>query len=328
MCGLAGFSGPGDAQDLGAMSAALVHRGPDDAGEYMDSDAGVFLAHRRLAVIDIAGGVQPMSNEDGSVWVLFNGEIYNFKELRRELEAKGHVFHSHHSDTEVLVHGYEEWGEDLPSRLNGMFAFAVYDRPRRRFFLARDRFGKKPLYYHHRGSLFAFASELGALRRHRQLETSVNQRALQKFFAYGYVPAPHSLYRNTFKLPGGHSLTFDIASGRVEVRRYWRFVIEPFERVPHHPEQVWGEELRHLLSEAVKRRLVSDVPLGIFLSGGVDSSAVLAMAARHVLRNRSRPFPSASRNRVSTKAPLPARPPGWWVATTMKRPWIWIARLG
>ncbi len=282
MCGLAGFSGPGDAQDLGAMSAALAHRGPDDAGEYMDSDAGVFLAHRRLAVIDIDGGVQPMSNEDATIRVLFNGEIYNFQDLRRELEAKGHVFRSHHSDTEVLVHGYEEWGEDLPNRLNGMFAFAVHDRPRRRFFLARDRFGKKPLYYHHRGSLFAFASELGALRRHREVKTELDQRALQKFFAYGYVPAPLSLYRDTYKLPGGHSLTFDIAAGRIELRRYWRFAIEPFENIPRDAEQVWGEELRHLLSEAVKRRLVSDVPLGIFLSGGIDSSAVLAMAAGHV----------------------------------------------
>lgn len=290
MCGLAGFSGPGDAQDLGAMSAALVHRGPDDKGEYVCPDARVFLAHRRLAVIDIAGGAQPMSNEDATVQVLFNGEIYNFQDLRRELEAKGHVFRSHHSDTEVLVHGYEEWGRDLPNRLNGMFAFAVYDRPRRRFFLARDRFGKKPLYYHHRGSLFAFASELGALRRHREVKTVLDQRALQKFFAYGYVPAPLSLYRDTYKLPGGHSLTFDIAAGRIELRRYWRFAIEPFERIPRDAEQVWGEELRHLLSEAVKRRLVSDVPLGIFLSGGIDSSAILAMAADHVPAEQIKTF--------------------------------------
>lgn len=282
MCGLVGFFGPGDAQDLGAMNAALAHRGPDDSGEYVDSETNVFLAHRRLAVLDIDGGAQPMSNQDGSVWVLFNGEIYNFKELRSELEARGHVFRSDHSDTEVLVHGYEQWGEDLPSRLNGMFAFAIYDRPRRRFFLARDRFGKKPLYYHHHGSLFAFASELGALRRHREFKAGLDQRALQKFFAYGYVPAPHSLYRNTFKLPGGHSLTFECASGRLQVRRYWRFVIEPFERIPRRPEEEWGEQLRHLLSQAVKRRLVSDVPLGIFLSGGIDSSAVLAMAARHL----------------------------------------------
>ena len=163
MCGIAGFVGPGNEQHLQAMSDAMIHRGPDGSGRFIDRPNGVFLAHRRLAVLDIAGGEQPMWNEDGQVGVVFNGEIYNHMDLRNALLAKGHVFKSDHSDTEVLVHGYEEWGEDLPARLNGMFAFAVYDRPRGRLFTARDRFGKKPLYYTARKGFFGFASELSAL---------------------------------------------------------------------------------------------------------------------------------------------------------------------
>src|SRR6266478_4481819 len=175
MCGIAGFAGPGDERDLAAMSAALVHRGPDGAGSYIDRPNSVFLAHRRLAILDIRGGDQPMWNEDGQVGVIFNGEIYNHVELRRILVSKGHVFRSDHSDTEVLVHGYEEWGEELPLRLNGMFAFAIYDRPRRKVFLARDRFGKKPLYYSSRDRFFGFASELGSLLAHPSVERAIDK---------------------------------------------------------------------------------------------------------------------------------------------------------
>ena len=163
MCGIAGFVGRGGRTDLSAMTEALVHRGPDGEGIFIDDKEGVFLGHRRLAILDIAGGAQPMWNEDGNVGVIFNGEIYNHVELRRELERKGHKFRSDHSDTEVLVHGYEEWGEALPERLNAMFAFAIYDTPRRRLFLARDRFGEKPLYYAQLPGIFAFASELSAI---------------------------------------------------------------------------------------------------------------------------------------------------------------------
>lgn len=282
MCGIAGFVGPGNEQALRAMSDAMIHRGPDGAGAHVDASNRVFFAHRRLAILDIAGGDQPMWNEDGQVGVIFNGEIYNHLDLRRELVARGHVFRSDHSDTEVLVHGYEEWGADLPLRLNGMFAFAIYDRPRRRLFLARDRFGKKPLYYTVRPGFFGFASELSALLRHPAVAREIDDKALQKYFAYGFIPAPGSLYRNVAKLPGGHSLTYDLASGAVAVAEYWRFRIEPLDRIPTDPEDAWGEELRALLSQAVKRRLISDVPLGIFLSGGIDSSAVLAFASRHV----------------------------------------------
>lgn len=282
MCGIAGFVGAGAAQDLQAMSDAMLHRGPDGAGRYIDASSAVYLAHRRLAILDIGGGEQPMWNEDGQVGIVFNGEIYNHLELRKELVAKGHVFRSDHSDTEVLVHGYEQWGEDLPLRLNGMFAFAIYDRPRRCVFIARDRFGKKPLYYAAHPGFFGFASELTALLRHPRVERNLDSKALRKYFAYGFLPAPNSLYRDVAKLPGGCWMRYDLATGVVRLRPYWQFKVEPLASIPPEPEGAWGEELRALLSQAVKRRLISDVPLGIFLSGGVDSSAVLAFAAQHV----------------------------------------------
>lgn len=281
MCGITGFVGGGDRRNLQAMTAALAHRGPDGDGFYVDEDSAVHLGHRRLAILDIDHGAQPMWNEDGRVGVIFNGEIYNHAELRSELEAKGHVFRSSHSDTEVLVHGYEEWGDGLPSRLNGMFAFAVFDQPRRRLFLARDRFGEKPLYYFRRGNAFAFASELSALVQHPAADRELDLRSLQKFFAYGYLPAPNALYKGSKKLPAGHILTFDIDSDELAVKCYWRFRIEPDEGLGRSSEDELAEELRALLSQAVKRRLISDVPLGIFLSGGIDSSSVLAAACQH-----------------------------------------------
>ncbi len=263
------------------MAGAIEHRGPDGAGFHIEPEFALHLASRRLAVVDITGGQQPMWNEDGSVCVVFTGEIYNQAELRAALIASGHVFRSSHSDTEVLVHGYEEWGESLPARLNGMFAFVVWDRPRRRLFIARDRFGEKPFFYVARPGFFAFASELSALIRHPFVDRSIDPRALRKFFAYGYIPAPNALYRGARKLPGGCSLTFDLDDQRVSERRYWRFAIDADEHAP--PDRIDGlaEELRALLDRAVARRLVSDVPLGIFLSGGIDSSTVLALAARH-----------------------------------------------
>src|SRR5258708_3863446 len=277
MCGIAGLVGSGTLEDLRAMGAAIVHRGPDGEGIHLEPAQRGHLLHRRVAIVDIEGGEQPMWNEDRTVCVIFNGEIYNHIELRAALAAKGHLFRSDHSDTEVLVHGYEEWGEELPARLNGMFAFAIHDIVRRRLFFARDRFGKKPLYYAVRPGLFAFASELTALLRHPGVPRTVDRRSLQKLFAYGFIPSPRSLYEGVFRLPGGHQMTF--AAGEVKVRPYWQFRIEPHRDIPAHPEAVWGEELRHLLSQAVRRRLMSDVPLGVFLSGGIDSSAVLAYAA-------------------------------------------------
>jgi len=281
MCGLTGFIGAGGRADLDAMAGAIAHRGPDEASFHVEPEHGLYLAFRRLAVVDVSGGHQPMWNEDCSICVLFNGEIYNQAELRLELLASGHVFRGDHSDTEVLVHGYEKWGEELPSRLNGMFAFVVWDRSRRRLFAARDRFGEKPFYYATRPGFFAFASELSALIRHPTVDRTIDSVSLQKFFGYGYIPAPNALYRGTRKLPGGCSLTLDLADFQVRERRYWRFAIEADENAPDSRVPELVEELRALLDRAVARRLVSDVPLGIFLSGGIDSSVVLALAARH-----------------------------------------------
>jgi asparagine synthase (glutamine-hydrolysing) len=280
MCGITGFVGAGSRQDLERMAAALTHRGPDSDGFFVDEVMHVFLGHRRLIIIDPASGHQPMWNEDGQVAVIFNGEIYNHAELKSELERSGHRFMSDHSDTEVLVHGWEEWAEDLPARINGMFAFAILDRVQRRLFLARDRFGEKPLYYAARPGFFAFASELTALAEHPAIPRSIAPRAFQKFFAYGYIPAPNAILKGTSKLPGGHWLRYDIASGEHVTKAYWRFVLEPDLSLGDADEPRLVDECRSLVATAARRRLMSDVPLGIFLSGGLDSSLVLAILAQ------------------------------------------------
>ena len=280
MCGIAGFVGPGNEKDLQAISDAMIHRGPDGAGAFVDPARRVFLAHRRLAILDIAGGAQPMWNEDGQVGIVFNGEIYNHAELRADLVHRGHHFASHHSDTEVLVHGYEEWGDELAVRLNGMFAFAILDQRRRQLYLARDRFGEKPLYYCARPGLFAFASELTALACHAAVPRSLDVTSLQKFFAYGYLPAPRAMLEGTAKLPGGHWLRYDLDSGTPTVRPYWQFELEPDLALTEKDEPRLVEECAALLQQAAQRRLMSDVPLGVFLSGGLDSSSILASLAK------------------------------------------------
>jgi asparagine synthase (glutamine-hydrolysing) len=290
MCGIAGFFGRGGVDDLVAMVRAQLHRGPDQEGIYADPELPAFFGHRRLTIRDTEGGAQPMWNEDHVVVVVFNGEIYNHVELRDELEKCGHRFRSSHSDTEVLVHGYEQWGPGLPERLNGMFAFAILDRHRKRLFLARDRFGEKPLYYYAGPELFAFASELGALVQHSKIAAHPSPAALRKLFAYGYVPAPSALYQGTAKLPAGHSLEFGLDSGAPVVRCYWRFAIEPDEDLARRGEPDLVEELRHLLMQATHRRLVSDMPVGVFLSGGIDSSLILAAVARHRDANSIKAF--------------------------------------
>ncbi len=290
MCGVCGFAGRGNMADLGRMTGALIHRGPDGEGAWSDPDAGVFLGHRRLSVIDISGGAQPMATADGALTVAYNGEIYNAGELRKELEGTGHVFATDHSDTEVLLHGYREWGDRLPEKLNGMWAFALYDRPRRRLFLSRDRFGKKPLFYTVQNGTFAFASELTALIRHAHVAADVSPRSVRKYFAYGYIPAPLSLYERIFKIPAGSNLIVNIDDPSPRIAAYWEFVLEPFARIPEDPASAWGEQLRDLLEKAVRRRLVSDVPLGVFLSGGIDSSAVTAFAARSAGADRLNTF--------------------------------------
>jgi asparagine synthase (glutamine-hydrolysing) len=286
MCGIAGFAGVGDESDLRRMVAAVESRGPDDAGFWRDPARAIHLGHRRLSILDIAGGHQPMVSADGDLVITFNGEIYNFAELRTQLVGLGHAFQTDHSDTEVLLNGYREWGAGLPARCNGMWAFVIYDRARRRLFGSRDRFGKKPLFYSSQNGAFAFGSELTALRAHPSVKGTLSRRALKKYFAYGYIPAPSSILENVHKLPGGCSFTVDLDEPALapRIERYWQFVLEPFlgSEVPSDPEGAWGEEIRARLDAAVRRRLVADVPVGVFLSGGVDSSAVTAFASRHV----------------------------------------------
>ena len=272
MCGIAGFIGPGTREDLVRMTGRLVDRGPDAAGYW--EGGGVFLGHRRLSILDIEGGAQPMWSADESCGIVFNGEIYNFAELRAELAAAGRVFRTDHSDTEVLLEAYAEWGDEMVHRLNGMWAFVIFDRGHRRLFASRDRFGKKPFYYHHaagRGS-FVFASELNALLEHPGVSRAVSAPAVRKYFAYGYVPAPLAMTEGAKKLPGGHSLSVDIRTAKLRVWRYWDYQPEP--DAGGTPAE-WREELRRVLGDAVRRRMVADAARGVperwhrFVVGGV-----------------------------------------------------------
>jgi asparagine synthase (glutamine-hydrolysing) len=290
VCGICGFAGNGTIDDLKKMNACLVHRGPDAQGLWSDPDKGIYIGHRRLSILDIAGGSQPMWTADKNIGITFNGEIYNFRELRVTLEKQGYRFLSDHSDTEVLLHGYREWGTGLPSHLNGMWAFAIYDRERDRFFLSRDRFGKKPLFYTVSRETFMFSSELLSLRKHSFFNHSISSLSLKKYFAYNYIPAPRSLYESVYKLPAGYNLVYSIADKESRLEQYWEFSLEPFEVIPANAEAVWCEQLRELIDKAVERRLVADVPLGIFLSGGIDSTSVSYFATRHIESNRVKTF--------------------------------------
>jgi asparagine synthase (glutamine-hydrolysing) len=276
MCGICGEfrrdGGEVSRETIEAMTAMLAHRGPDASG-YRFVPPFLGLGHRRLSIIDLPGGSQPMSNEDGSVWVVFNGEIYNFPELRAELMARGHVFHTN-SDTEVIVHQYEEDGPDCVQRFNGMFALAVWDAKSRRLFLARDRLGVKPLYFTEDGSRFIFASELRPLLRALPSRPELSAWALWSYLAIQYVPGPDTLFAGIRELMPGHRLLVDTAGVRDDA--YWR--------LPERPEPITGaaaeEAVRELLADAVRLRLISDVPLGAFLSGGIDSTALVAFMRR------------------------------------------------
>jgi asparagine synthase (glutamine-hydrolysing) len=281
MCGIAGFVGTGESAILHRMIDALAHRGPDGEGTWVDQNSRVFFGHRRLSILDIAAGSQPMTTLDKQLVITFNGEIYNHAKLRAELESHGHRFKTDHSDTEVLLYGYRQWGPGLLERLNGMWSFAIYDRPRNEIFLSRDRFGKKPLFYYADDRSFVFASELTALRFHPEVPTNFSSEALQKFFAYGFIPAPWTLLDRVKKLPAGHWMKISLPSSRCEIRKFWEFELEPFETIPQNPERVWGEELVQRLDEAVRCRLEADVPVGVFLSGGIDSTTIATLAARH-----------------------------------------------
>jgi asparagine synthase (glutamine-hydrolysing) len=264
-------------QELLFMTDSLVHRGPDSEGAWVDGNIG--LAHRRLAIIDLSTAAsQPMSNEDGSVWITFNGEIYNFQELRRELEERGHVFRTH-SDSEVIIHAYEEYGRGCLERLRGMFAFAIWDARTRILFCARDRVGKKPLFYFLGHDRFLFASEIKSLLTDTAVPRQPDPVALDHFLALGYVPGPRTAFLGIQKLPPAHWL--EIRDGQIEIGRYWKLCYTPKRKL--FMEDAIAE-LRWRLAEAVRLRLVSDVPLGAFLSGGVDSSAVVLHMAEAMNR--------------------------------------------
>ena len=270
ICGIASTRGAIDPARLDAMSGTLVHRGPDSAGTVVRD--GVGLAARRLAIIDLETGDQPIANEDETLHVVQNGEIYNYEELRRELERAGHRFRTH-GDTEVLVHAYEQWGDEFAQRLRGMFAVAIWDGPRRRLVLARDPYGIKPLYYRAAAGELQFASELRALPR-----GEVDLEALDCFLAFNFVPAPYSIFRGVRKLPPGHLLVWRDGEARVE--RYSQVLPVAAEDVRRGDEAELVEELRARLRDSVRAHLVSDVPVGVLLSGGVDSGALAALAAQ------------------------------------------------
>ncbi len=274
MCGIAGmvtkdWLADGERNLLKRMTRALYHRGPDGEGYYFDQNAG--LGHRRLSIIDLDAGKQPMCNEDESVWVTFNGEIYNYLDLRKDLLAKGHQFKTE-SDTEVIVHLYEEMGERFSEKLRGMFAIGLWDKKTKRLVLTRDRVGKKPLYYSVIGDALYFASELKSLLHVPNFNRDIDLEALSDYFSLLYVPAPKSIFRSVHKLKPAHYLVFDDRGVRETC--YWDL---PFEEYEEKTERQWCDEFLAIYEQAVRLRLRSDVPLGAFLSGGVDSSSVVAL---------------------------------------------------
>ena len=281
MCGIAGWAklkSDNLAQDGGeailhAMCEQMKHRGPDSEGLWLDDS--VALGMRRLSIIDLHTGEQPVYSEDKSIVVVMNGELYNFREVRAELEKRGHAFETQ-TDTEILPHLYEEYGEAMLEHINGMFAFALWDTRKEKLIIARDRFGEKPLYYGIFDNKLIFASEPKVLLANPAVKTEINTDALRQYLSFDYVPAPHSIYKNVYKLPAAHLLILE--KGEFRTRRYWNLSFQKEDFPTTFERSV--EELRELLADAVKMRLVSDVPLGILLSGGVDSSAVAAFAAQ------------------------------------------------
>ncbi|HOL69869.1 MAG TPA: asparagine synthase (glutamine-hydrolyzing) [Bryobacteraceae bacterium] len=281
MCGIAGCVSvnpdPRSPALVERMAALLRHRGPDDRGSY--SDTWATLAHRRLSIIDLAAGRQPMSNEDGNLWIVYNGEVFNHAALRPELERAGHRYRTR-CDTETILHAYEQYGPGCVDRFRGMFSFAIWDRAARRLFCARDRLGIKPFYYFWDGRLFAFASEIKALLEHPDIRCALEEEALPEYLALGYLSGERTMFSGIRKLMPGHTLTFEPAATRLEIRRYWDLPAQAGGEP--EDEAFWISECRRRLEEAVRTRLMSDVPLGVFLSGGVDSSAIAALVRRMV----------------------------------------------
>ena len=280
-----------------SMCEVLAHRGPDDEGivffkkdkilefkgplpdQFAENGFLVGLGHRRLSIIDLSGTAhQPMSNEDGTIWIVYNGEIYNYKEIRNQLESKGHLFKSR-SDTEVIIHAYEEWGVDCLKYFRGMFAFGLWDNRLKRLFLARDRLGKKPLVYSYRNGRFAFASELKALLQIPWIEKKINLSAIHHYLTYQYIPSPETIFEDIEKLPPAHYLLYD-SNGNIKIERYWKLNFNSYEKVKGD-DDAYCKVIRSNLEESVRYRLISDVPLGAFLSGGIDSSLVVGLMSKN-----------------------------------------------
>ncbi len=287
MCGIVGLltskaTNVPEHEILKQMRDILIHRGPDDEGKYLrpldDKGPFVFLGHRRLSIIDLGTGHQPLSNEDGTVWVIFNGEIYNFRELRAELKGRGHQFRTS-SDTEVIAHAYEEYKENCFKYFNGMFAIAIWDEKGNRLVLARDRLGKKPLYYSFTNETFLFASEMKAIMANPAFSRKVDRSSLMKYLFFEFIPSPHTIFKDAQKIPAASYLIWD--KKKIEVKQYW----SPFDYKKGEEKLSEAEaelKMMELLKESVKRRLISDVPLGVFLSGGIDSSAITVLAQKEV----------------------------------------------
>jgi asparagine synthase (glutamine-hydrolysing) len=275
MCGICGFNW-NDSELISRMNNVIVHRGPDQEGTYCCDD--VSFGHRRLSIIDLSEhGRQPMFNEDGSICLIFNGEIYNFQQLRDELTSKGHSFSSD-SDSEVIIHAYEEYGVEALHKLQGMFAFAIYDKNQKSIFLARDRVGIKPLYYYQKDGKLVFASEIKAILEDKNIAREINHQALYDYIGFEFVPAPDTMFQNIFKMPAGYYMV--VKDGQSQLKQYWDVSFQQKRSWSSYDEAV--EQLRSLLDASVKSHLISDVPLGVFLSGGLDSSTLVAMMRRHI----------------------------------------------
>jgi asparagine synthase (glutamine-hydrolysing) len=306
MCGIAGVfyreaDRPVDANVLQAMAASIAHRGPDAEGFYRE--AGLGLAHRRLSILDLVSGNQPLSNEDGSIQVVFNGEIYNFQELRKDLEGRGYRFRTR-TDTEVLVHLYAEEGEDFVRRLRGMFAFALWDRSRGRLLLARDRLGIKPFYLYRDGEKLLFGSELKAILAYPGVERKINPAALEDFLAFGTIPGVPAIFKGCERLPAAHVLVVERGNWNASPRRFWQLTFEPD---PRPTADEWQERVAAKLAETVRLHLIADVPVGAFLSGGIDSSLVVALAAGNNLQTFSIGFEEEAFNELPFARQVAAR---------------------
>jgi len=283
MCGIVGFCSCNEKVDkaiLTSMRDALTHRGPDDAGIYIDEENNVGLGHRRLSILDLSSlGHQPMSNENGSIWITYNGEVYNFKEIREELSKRGYSFKSK-SDTEVVIKSYEEWGIDCVHKFIGMFALGIWDKREKKLYLVRDRVGVKPLYYYQKDGLFLFGSELKVLMKHPDFNKEIDYSVLQLYLRYGYIPAPFTIFNNTYKLRPGHYLC--VSNNNLKEVKYWDIVDFYLEEPIDASEDEIAEELENLLIDSFKYRLVSDVPVGVFLSGGIDSTTLTALLQKNI----------------------------------------------